>query len=169
MYPKNNIKSIFNFKSNEKGGVRSFESWVPCRRHYNPYDRSCQVVGRREVITWKWFVEEAGVKVSLERQKTKTSEILTCVYPHVVFIIGRTGKCSPTSWFCAVIRSFSCVCPNMYFSDIWCCERSTAAFKGTFKGPFSWNTKGNKLNSEKIHRKLKYLILQFFLGSCSGF
>lgn len=75
--------------------------------------------GRKEVRDYlEWFMEETGLKLSLEKLKNKKSETLTRVYPHMVFIIGGTGKCPSTTWFCTVIWSFSCVCPDMHFSDI---------------------------------------------------
>lgn len=61
----------------------------------------------------------------------------TCVYSHMILIIGCTGKSSPTSWLCAVIRSFTCMCPDVNLSNIRCCERPATAFKRTLKGPFA--------------------------------
>lgn len=108
---------------------------------------------------------EAGVKTEPWKTEDQELETVTCVYSHVVFIIGCTGKCPPTSWFCAVIRSFSCMCPNMHFSNVWCCKRPTTAFKVTFKGPFSWKHKGKYIKWCKNTQILKCLILQFCLGS----
>lgn len=112
---------------------------------------------------------------SIEPWKTEDQELetVTCVYPHMVFIIGCTGKCPPTSWFCAVIRSFSCVCPNMHFSDIRCCERPTTAFKVTFKGPFSWKHKGKYIkwckNTQKIEMSYPSILLRIIHAQTLAF
>lgn len=98
---------------------------------------------------------EAGVKTEPWKIEDQELETVTCVYSHVVFIIGCTGKRPPTSWFCAVIRSFSCMCPNMHFSNIWCCKRPTTAFKVTFKGPFSWKHKGKYIKWYKNTQIIK--------------
>lgn len=123
------------------------------RRHWGSYTPACgsafPVLGLKacaiegELIkVWSCLASSHHVSwkeensPGLERQG-KTEAVITCVYPHMVFIISCAGKRPPASWFCAVVRSFSCVCPNVYFSDIWRCKGPTAAFNRTFKGPFS--------------------------------
>ena len=82
----------------------------------------------------------------------------TCVYSHMILIISCTGKSSPTSWLCAVIRSFTCMCPDVNLSDVRCCERPATSFKRTLKGPFPW--KKNKVHTEKLRRsKKKYYLM----------
>lgn len=69
--------------------------------------------------------------------KTQKQHSYTCVYSHMILIISCTGKSSPTSWLCTVIRSFACMCPDVNLSNIRRCERSATSFERTFKGPFT--------------------------------
>lgn len=42
----------------------------------------------------------------------------TCVYPHVVLVVGGTGETASTAGLGAVVRPLSGVSPDVHFTDV---------------------------------------------------